>query len=354
MLRNTLMHDQLSLLDALVLLELCFGYLFSVLSLFGYRTRLFGKVYISIIGTYIRLFLAAAICGYSVWFWFEGAEHLNQGDCGAPVMFFFAKVHVLGWIRFLWRVVACFCALYFCTVFLAGFIAFLVWVGALAYTAFTSTAGFREEWRHFWDVARAGDEKAAEVADKTKARRAYNLLSIVNLLFIPWSIVSIELTINWNHLTGVTGSAGMKGSGQLIPALIGIGGFLRIIWIMITNSMDAKKKISDAVNPTPDTTGDNKLESQDTLSPISPSLNRAKTIAFKLNGQLLVDILSLSFLMRLFEKKTGLKEARGDRSAQDNSEDAAGAAGAVKPTDGVTSPVVEVSEKPSGGNNSPS
>ncbi|KAH0548315.1 hypothetical protein GP486_007993 [Trichoglossum hirsutum] len=229
---------EITLLDALVLLELCFGYLFSVLSLFGYRTRLFGKAYISILGTYIRLFLAGAISGYSVWFWFNGAQHLTQGNCGPPVMFFFAKVHVLGWIRYFWEVVAVFCAIYFCTMFLAGFVTFLVWVGALAYSAIVSKSGFREEWNHFWNVARSSAaEEPKEAEDKEGAKRAYNFLSIINFLFIPWSIVSIELTINWNHITGVTGKASLNGTGQLIPALIGAGGFLRIVWIMFSNYM---------------------------------------------------------------------------------------------------------------------
>jgi hypothetical protein len=245
----------ITLIDGLVLLELCFGYLFSVLSLFGYRTRLFGKAYISIFGTYIRLFLAGAISGYSVWFWFKGAEHLSQGQCGPPVMFFFSKVHALGWIKYLWRVLACMCALYFCSVFAGGLFTFLAWVGALAYSVTVSGTGFRNEWDHFWDVARTTvvadppetvDKRkyvyyilfSSDWTDYCRARRAYNVLSIINFLFIPWSIVSIELTINWNHLTGVTGTAALKGAGQLIPALIGTGGFLRIVWIMIINKMN--------------------------------------------------------------------------------------------------------------------
>jgi hypothetical protein len=179
MLRATLSHEHhnllsesevpdITLLDALVLLQLCYGYLFSVLSLFGYRTRLFGRAYISIVGTYIRLFLAGAISGYSVWFWFNGVEHLVQGECGSPVMFFFAKVHVLGGIKYFWKVVAIFCALYFCTVFLAGFLTFLVWVGALVYSAIVSKSGFRNEWSHFWDVTRSYATEEPKEAEGTK------------------------------------------------------------------------------------------------------------------------------------------------------------------------------------------
>jgi hypothetical protein len=268
MLRNTIQKDQLSLLDALVLIELCFGYLFSVLSLFGYRTRLFGKTYISILGTYIRLFLAGAISGYSVWFWFEGAERLPKGPC-PPVMFFFAKFDVLGPIKYFWKAVTIVCSLYFFAVFLAGFFTFLLWLGALIYTVVSSTDGIRSEWDNFWEIARRNE--TAEPVDKTqcvsifippdqrligllRARRAYNILSVLNFIAIPWFIVSIELVLNWNHITGVTGAAGLKGTGQLIPALIGLGGLIRIIWIIAANDMDVRypypRNSQQLINPT--------------------------------------------------------------------------------------------------------
>jgi hypothetical protein len=147
MLRNTIQQDQLSLLDALVLIELCFGYLFSVLSLFGYRTRPFGKTYISILGTYIRLFLAGAISRYSVWFWFEGVDHLPQGPCGPPVMFFFTKLEVLGRIKYLWKVVTIFWSLYF-AISLAGIFTFLLWVGSLIYTVVVAS-GSHSRWKRW-------------------------------------------------------------------------------------------------------------------------------------------------------------------------------------------------------------
>lgn len=41
-------------------------------------------------------------------------------------------------------------------------------------------------------------------------------------------ILSVELSIRWNKITGM-GNAGAV--GQLIPAIIGIGGLLRVVWV---------------------------------------------------------------------------------------------------------------------------
>ncbi|KAI9764182.1 MAG: hypothetical protein M1840_008664 [Geoglossum simile] len=293
MLRNTIQKDQINLLDALVLIQLCFGYLFSVLSLFGYRTRFIGKTYTPTLGTYIRLFLAGAISGYGVWFWFEGAEHLPRGECGPPVMFFFAKIEVLGGFKYFWKVVAIFCSLYFFSVFLAGFLTFLLWVGVLIYTVVSSTKGIRNEWDNFWEIARRKD--TAEPVNKKQARRAYNILSVLNFLAIPWFIISTELVLNWNHITGVTGTEGLRGTGQLIPALIGLGGLIRIIWIIVANDMDERARKRLMNRPA-------NGEHQSSLPNLPPALQRARSIAFRLNSQVLLKIISLGFITDMIDK----------------------------------------------------
>jgi hypothetical protein len=64
--------------------------------------------------------------------------------------------------------------------------------------------------------------------------RLHRILSVLNIVFIPWSIVTIEITLNWNHLNGVllTNGPALHATGQLIPALIGGAGLLRILWIL--------------------------------------------------------------------------------------------------------------------------
>ncbi len=41
-------------------------------------------------------------------------------------------------------------------------------------------------------------------------------------------ILSIELSMHWNHITGMSDIGAV---GQLIPAIIGLGGLLRVVWI---------------------------------------------------------------------------------------------------------------------------
>ncbi|KAI9777761.1 MAG: hypothetical protein M1839_008556 [Geoglossum umbratile] len=308
MLRNTIQGEQITLLDGLVLIQLCFGYMFSVFSLFGYRTRLFGKQHFPILGTYIRLFLAGTISAYTVWFWFDGAEHLEHEHCGPPVMFFFGKFVILGRIKYLWKVVAILCAMYFFTVFLAGLFAFLVWVGALIYAVASSENGIREEWDHFWEIAMRKEPEAP--VNTAQAKRVYNILSVLNLIAIPWYILSIELVLNWNHMTGVTGTDGLSGTGQLIPALIGMCGLVRILWIIAVNNMN-EKAAQKRANIASDSQGD---------SPGVPkTLHRARTITFQLNNQVLLNIISLQFIIDMLNKRK-LTSTHGGEAAHGNGE----------------------------------
>jgi hypothetical protein len=50
-----------------------------------------------------------------------------------------------------------------------------------------------------------------------------------------FSALTVEFTLNWNHMTNVLGEHGLSGPGQQIPLLIGMLSFLRIIWISIKN-----------------------------------------------------------------------------------------------------------------------
>lgn len=70
--------SNIRVIDALILLQLCFGYLLSVMSLWGYRTRIYGdnqprnRAHFGGWGTHFRLALMAAICAYGIWFWSWG------------------------------------------------------------------------------------------------------------------------------------------------------------------------------------------------------------------------------------------------------------------------------------------
>lgn len=119
-------------LDALVLLELSFGYFFSVLSIFGYRTRLVehGNK-ISTVGTYFRLLITTGVSGYAVWFWFKGYASLLQSPRRLPTkMFFFANLDIKGGVKYFWRGAAIVCVMYYGLLAIAALISFLVWFWA--------------------------------------------------------------------------------------------------------------------------------------------------------------------------------------------------------------------------------
>lgn len=56
-------------------------------------------------------------------------------------------------------------------------------------------------------------------------------------------ILSIELSLYWNHVGGM-GNVGAP--GQLIPAIIGIGGLVKVLWIWWSTE-DAVEKVEDGM-----------------------------------------------------------------------------------------------------------
>jgi hypothetical protein len=136
--------------DALILLILSNGYFFSVLSLFGYRTRFLndGKgVYISTIGTYLRLMLTAAISGFAVWFWFDGIEDLQQAPC-EEVIFFFKQLEVLGPIRTFFQIGSVISLLYY------GTLALIAVVTVVKYLILISGSRRAHSDLKFWETFR--------------------------------------------------------------------------------------------------------------------------------------------------------------------------------------------------------
>lgn len=165
----------LHVIDGLVLLNLCFSFLFSVLSLFGYRTLLYQpsqKSKRGIInglggfGTYFRLFLAGAVASYAVWFWTLGIYHLEQsypGDSGrngpcATMVWVFGTFKVESDVKWLMRVGSVLAVVYFGGLAVVALATLIMWLGATLWEFFTGRwgkarssrtllGGFRQEWR---------------------------------------------------------------------------------------------------------------------------------------------------------------------------------------------------------------
>ena len=89
--------------EVMILLQFCFGFLFTVSSTWGLRVsarqlnsvkEYKKRVDFPLFGSAIRLCLASAICAYNVWFWFIGVGKLSDSVCH-PVGFLFAPVDLL-------------------------------------------------------------------------------------------------------------------------------------------------------------------------------------------------------------------------------------------------------------------
>ena len=127
--RGTLVHE-LFQIDGLILMHLSSGFLFSSLSIWGYRTSLYQKEgptainYFGRVGTHCRLALATAISLYGAWFWWEGLRNgLNIAEdpqCRIVFTWFFKQWPVTGGIHTFYIFISIGCAVYYGTMCIAA------------------------------------------------------------------------------------------------------------------------------------------------------------------------------------------------------------------------------------------
>lgn len=137
--------------ELVVLLHLCFGFLFSILSIWGHRTgsqlARGGKIRFPLIGSFFRLVLVTAVSAFGLWFWFHGSQlHRRSLDC-SDYTFLFTKLDVAGPVNLFFKVQSCLILAAYVILFLrellmiASFFCFLViqtaiisavavWIGA--------------------------------------------------------------------------------------------------------------------------------------------------------------------------------------------------------------------------------
>lgn len=138
------MRGHLTQVDGLVLMHLCGGATFGVLSIWGYRTRLYKDKgpkavgFFGSYGTHIRVAISFAISAYGLWYWsygvIGGLDPLGPGDgmksgknteaCANVYTFFFAKIRADQGIRFYYIIVCAACSLYFGGMLIASTLAF--------------------------------------------------------------------------------------------------------------------------------------------------------------------------------------------------------------------------------------
>ena len=65
-----------------------------------------------------------------------------------------------------------------------------------------------------------------------RLKTLFNTLSILNILWIIYTMITVELTLNYNHIDGVLGSNGrIFFPSQLLPFTIGLCSFIRVTYL---------------------------------------------------------------------------------------------------------------------------
>jgi hypothetical protein len=66
----------------------------------------------------------------------------------------------------------------------------------------------------------------------------FDLLRFFNLIYLLWAAITVELTLNWNHVLDTVGIRGLSTTGQQLPALIGAFTFLKVLWLLWKESWE--------------------------------------------------------------------------------------------------------------------
>ncbi|KAK5953862.1 hypothetical protein OHC33_005132 [Knufia fluminis] len=236
----------LTQLDCLIMMHLGMGTVLSVLSTWGYRTCHYQQEgpqaikHYGGIGTHLRLALSGAISAFSVWFWHKGvmpgdADLINDvGPCATVYTFMFAKLNAAGPIRIFYIIVSVFWTVYFCIMILVSPLAGVVRFQRIV--ALTRAQRFRTSHRlHI-----------ATGLNYRQLRYVFNFLRALNFFWIVFSMITVEFSLNYNHVVSVLGPQGrIYFPSQLIPMIIGAFTLTRILYKKLE-----KLRGGDDVEPT--------------------------------------------------------------------------------------------------------
>ncbi|KAK3353885.1 hypothetical protein B0T25DRAFT_222198 [Lasiosphaeria hispida] len=231
---------ELTQIDGLILMHLCGGTVFGVVTLWGYRTRLYrnhGPRAVRMFGgfgTHIRLIVSLGVSIFGLWFWLygvtgslramgpdDGTDPPNSADCGVLYTFFFAKVRADSGVRFYYVIVCLSCILWFGTMLL---------VSSLAALASFDRIKSLVEYSKWTSLNRV---KYATGFTHKELKFMFNFLRVANLIWLIFAAVTVEVTLNFNHVTGVLGGrhdGRLQLPGQLLPFLVGLFSFVKILY----------------------------------------------------------------------------------------------------------------------------
>lgn len=198
--------------EIVVLLQLSFGFLFTILSIWGHRIRAhLGEqpVRFPLAGSFFRLTLATALSIYGVWFWFLGTHQAQpEGDC-ATYIFLFARADVAGAARIFFQVQSALILVGYGILFareLLMIVCFVVLVSAwtsvvaLFTVIFSARAIWLERQRRLVDPT-----VNLDISELTRKKiRGYQIVSVIPkyiwMMVIQWSRIAGSLA--WKQLNG--------------------------------------------------------------------------------------------------------------------------------------------------------
>jgi len=250
--RGTVM-GQLYQVDGLMVMQLSSGFLFSSMSIWGYRTAHYerhGTAYIQNFGgfgTHVRLALTTAISVYAAWFWAEGVEDglkiAEDPQCRDVKTWFFHGFPISGGIHIVYIVMTVGTAIFYGIMCIAAVLAF---VSNLA-------GGWKKRPQFETGFSRR------------ELKLIFRVLSVFNIVWIVLCAVLIELTLGENHMLQTLAKYGnVAFPAQLLPLLVGVLSFARVLWLILVDWVDS---------------GDEKAASEDAAHPVHPHRSAyAKTL----------------------------------------------------------------------------
>ncbi|KAF7502465.1 hypothetical protein GJ744_005793 [Endocarpon pusillum] len=213
----------------------------------------------SLAGMLLRLLLCLAMLSFSVWFWFPGFDRFQDTACGSYA-FIFAKAPIsAGGVRKFLQGLACIHLVVWtiplslpmitaCGVVAMAFMIVLIEAMLTGRDGSDGRLGFFASAANFWQTPLedlGGNDKTDDVADpwdSEKARRRRRGALFVLPFLIAFMIVTIELTLAFNSITGVYT---IKSTGQLIPFIVGLGGIWTTVNDLVIDYYKAKTKAEE-------------------------------------------------------------------------------------------------------------
>ena len=122
-------YARIRLIDGLILVQLGFGFISTVMTVWGYRTAVYhqegaqGALRFGGLGTHIRLWLLSGITGFNAYFWsdgiFSGFPLCNlREECNGIRVFFFGSQSLFSGARKFYLAIAALCCIhYLCLIF---------------------------------------------------------------------------------------------------------------------------------------------------------------------------------------------------------------------------------------------